>query len=94
MQEKFWIGTLLDKDTDEAKTEHSGPSMRQTGRREGHSSWHPESPAEGAVVHPGPSEVTSRIPPVEVIEFAFCFCSLPLGILMQIAILWHGLTVY
>ena len=51
-------------------------------------------PAEGAVVHPGPSEVTSRIPPVEAGESAFCFCSLPLAILMQDAILWHGFSVY
>ena len=65
MQEKFWAGTLLDKDTDEAKTEHSGLSMHQTGRHEGRSSWNPEASCRGAVVQPSPSEVTSRIPPVE-----------------------------
>lgn len=90
MQEKFWAGTLLDKNT----AEDSGLSMRQKEGARGALHGVPKPPAEGAVVHPGPSEVTSGIPPVEAVEFAFCFCSLPLAILMQNAILRRGLTAY
>lgn len=72
MQEKFWAGTLLDWNTAD-RPEHSGLSMRQTEGARGALHGILKPPAEGAVVHPGPSEVTSRIPPVEAGNAPFVF---------------------